>query len=129
MTILTRDAILAAEDRKIILVDVPEWGGSVYVRSLAGEERDAFENSYMIEQPDGKAKADVDNIRARFCAWVICDAAGKPLFTPEEMTVLGKKNAAALDRLYEVAAPLSRITKEDLNALKNLSGPATGSAS
>ena len=42
---LNREAILAAEDLPRELVEVPEWGGAVYVRALTGAERDQFEAS------------------------------------------------------------------------------------
>ena len=40
---LTRDAILAAEDLRTEEVPVPEWGGSVIVRTLRGDDRDAYD--------------------------------------------------------------------------------------
>ena len=43
MTILTRDQILQANDLVTETVEVPEWGGSVFVKSLTGVERDQFE--------------------------------------------------------------------------------------
>ena len=38
--ILNREQILAANDVKTRIVDVPEWGGSVIVRGLTSLERD-----------------------------------------------------------------------------------------
>ncbi len=44
---LSKDAILAAKDTKLSgEISVPEWGGSVYVKTLTGTERDAFEDAY-----------------------------------------------------------------------------------
>ena len=42
--ILTADDILRAEDLPRELVEVPEWGGAVYVRGLTAWERSEFEN-------------------------------------------------------------------------------------
>ena len=44
---LTRNEILAVDDLQTQKVDVPEWGGSVYVRGLTGSERDALEASIV----------------------------------------------------------------------------------
>ena len=42
---LNREAILSSVDLPKELVSVPEWGGDLYVRTLNGTERDAFEAS------------------------------------------------------------------------------------
>ena len=42
MNILSKDAILAADDLPRETVHVPEWGGDVYVRTMSGTDRDAF---------------------------------------------------------------------------------------
>jgi len=47
MTLLTRDQILQAQDIARETVSVPEWGGSVLVRGLTGQERDAYEATIM----------------------------------------------------------------------------------
>ena len=54
MTLLTKSAILAANDLKTQDVDVPEWGGAVRVRAFSGRERDAFEQAVKRE-PDRRA--------------------------------------------------------------------------
>ena len=43
MTLLSKTAILAAQDLQTEDVEVPEWGGAVRVRSFTGRERDVFE--------------------------------------------------------------------------------------
>jgi len=43
LTLLTKDAILAAEDAVFEDVHVSEWGGTVRVKALSGLERDRFE--------------------------------------------------------------------------------------
>jgi hypothetical protein len=64
MAILTRDAILAAEDREYTTVDVPEWGGSVRLRSITVRERDRYEAS-LLEQKGKDRKVNLDNARAK----------------------------------------------------------------
>jgi len=50
MGLLTRDAILEAQDLQHEEVYIPEWGGSVRVRTLTGAERDAFEQSIVDQR-------------------------------------------------------------------------------
>ena len=109
MALLTKDAILAAEDRRTEEVNIPEWGGSVKVRTMSGSERDAFEIAIT-----GVSKS---NIRARFCALVIVDEKGNRMFTDVEIAKLGEKSASSLDKVMEVGQRLNRFTDKDIEQL------------
>ena len=106
---LTRDSILQADDLPKESVEVPEWGGQVWVRTLSGTERDAFEQS-MVNK---KNKPNMDNVRARFAVLTICDEAGDRLFKAADADELGKKSAAALDRVFAVAQRLNGFSDQD----------------
>ena len=110
---LNREAILKTDDLPRELVQVPEWGGDVYVRTLTGTERDAFEQSMVGK----KSKMNLDNVRARFAVLTICDEAGQRLFTDDDAKVLGDKSAAALDRVFAVAQRLNGFSSEDAEDL------------
>ena len=128
MSTLTREAILTAPDTRIELVVVPEWGGEVSVRTLTGAERDWLEG--QIVQREGKAvKINNENIRAKVCAMTICDAAGQRLFTDQDITALAAKSAAALDRVFQVAARLSGLREEDLMEAARSFAPARNGGS
>ena len=116
MKLLTADDILQASDLPKQLVDVPEWGGSVYVRALSGSERDSYEASIVGTRTDNK-QLNLNNIRARLCALTICDEAGKRLFSDAQINALGNKSAAALQRIYDVARKLSGLSPEDVEEL------------
>lgn len=113
---LSRDVILAADDTQFEDVDVPEWGGTVRVKSLMGKERDALEAS-MIEGKGKKANVNLSNLRAKLVAWSVVDEDGKRVFSEADIAALGAKSAAALNRVYEVAQRLSGITEEDVEEL------------
>jgi hypothetical protein len=118
MTILGRDAILAAADlaeRKE--VQVPEWGGTVLVRMLSGKERDRIDELAIAAKGKGKSEVNMKNFRARLVAACICDAEGKRVFPESDIDALGDKSAAALDRVFEVAAAFNRISKDDIDEL------------
>lgn len=124
VVILSKEAILSADDLVKELVEVPEWGGAVYVRALTGTERDAFEQS-MVEMRtvrQGRKQETVremrlQNIRARLCALTICDEEGNRLFTDADVQALGRKSASALNRVFQVAQRLSGLTDEDVEEL------------
>jgi hypothetical protein len=115
--LLTRDQIRAVDDQLIIeFVEVPEWGGTIGVRGISGKERDAYESS-MLKGQGRKQRVVTDNVRAKLVTLAACDAQGHPIFDPKDADWLGSKSAAALHRVYSVAARLARITDEDLDEL------------
>jgi len=116
LKLLTRDAILQAEDLPTEDIEVEEWGGAVRVRALTGAERDAFEQS-IVEQRGKSTRMNLRNIRAKLVALTVVDADGKRLFSDKDAELLGKKSAAALDRVFEVAQRLSGLSSEDMEEL------------
>jgi len=122
--ILSRDAILAAQDLKREEVAVPEWGGSVLVRTMTGAERDAWEQSLAKG-----GKIDVSNVRARLVASCVVDEAGSLLFTAADAQALGAKSGLALERVAKVAQRLNAITEEALEEARgNLSAAPSGAS-
>ena len=61
MSLLSKTAILTANDLQTEDVEVPEWGGAVRVRSFTGRERDAFEAS-MVRGEGKDRKVDLTNM-------------------------------------------------------------------
>lgn len=113
---LTRDAILAVDDLIREEVRMPEWGGTVWVRSLTGAERDAWEMlAFTVE--DGIAKANEDNVRARLAALTVCDEKGDLIFTIEDIEALGQKSATAMNRLYDAASRVNAVSNADIEEL------------
>lgn len=116
MKYLKRADILNAEDLKTEDVNVPEWGGSVCVRSLTGLERDRFEAS-MIDQKN-KGRVNLENLRAKLVQKTVIDPETKELmFTIGDLEVLGAKSAAALNRIFTKAQELSGLTDKDVDEL------------
>ena len=114
--ILGKSDIFKASDIDKELVEVPEWGGSVYVKGMTGTERDAYEAS-ILEQRGNKREVNMENFRAKLIAFSVCDEKGKLLFSQKDVVYIGKKSAAALQRIYDVAQRLSAISKEDVKEL------------
>jgi len=118
---LTRAAILQADDLPREKVDVPEWGGFVFVRTLTAGERDEFESEMVLFAGKGKTTTNMGALkrtRARLCARAMCGEDGQRIFSDEDVEALAAKSAAALDRVYEVAARLSKIGAKDLEELE-----------
>lgn len=117
---LTKEQILQADDIKTKKVNVPEWGGELYICTMSGTERDAFEQS-IIETRGKSVKVNLQNIRAKLCVQTIVDEKRNKLFSLDDVTALGKKSAKALDRIFAIAQKLNGISGEDVEDLaKNL---------
>ena len=113
---LTGSDIRQVQDIGIERVDVPEWGGFVYVRGMSGRERDAFEAT-IIEKRGRDFDVNLGNMRAKLAAWTIVNAAGERLFADEDVAMLAGKSGAALQRVFEVASRLSGLSTEDVDDL------------
>lgn len=125
MKILTKDEILQADDIRKEEVEVPEWGGSVWVQTMSGKERDRFEASII----SAKGERNLTNLRAKIVALSVIDESGKRLFTFEDALELGKKSARALDRVFSVAQRLSGFTPQDVEEMTKNSSAGLGESS
>ena len=116
MTMLSKEAILKSDDLPRQKVSVPQWGGDVFVRTLTGTERDAFEQS-CINAKGKNQEMNLANIRARLCVLTICTEEGTRLFTAGDVDKLGKKSSAALDLIFSVAQSLNGLGSKDIEDL------------
>lgn len=113
MSFLSRENILEANDVPTEDVEVPEWGGTVRVQAMTGTERDKFEASMV-----GKGnKPNLANFRAKLAAACMVDENGDRLFSESDVNALGKKSAAALDRVATAAQRISALSAEDVDEL------------
>jgi hypothetical protein len=113
---LTREGILAISDIQRETVDVPEWKGTVLVQGLTGDERDDFEAT-CVQGRGRKTEVNLRNFRAKLVVRACRDAEGQRLFGDDDAPALGRKSAAAINRVFEVAARLSGLTEEDMEEL------------
>lgn len=117
--ILSKSEILECQDMRIKVVKVPEWGGSVRLRSLTGAERDAFEAT-LVKEVDGKRVPDMENLRAKLLAATIVDEDDRQIFSAYDLAALGRKSAVALDRVFAVAQRLNGMSADAVeDAVKN----------
>jgi len=110
---LDRDAIKGIQDIRVEKVDVPEWGGEVYVKSLSGSQRDEWENGIVVSG----GKMDVRGVMVRLVIMTACDETGKPVFKRGDETWLNEKSSKALTRLADKARELAGLTQKDIEVL------------
>lgn len=109
---LTKEQILAADDMGLLELQVPEWGGSVFIRVMTVGERDSYENEWMVNKHKG-----VDNFRSKFLQRVICDESGNLLFAVNEVEKLAKKSARVITRVWEAAMKHNALSDDDVEEL------------
>jgi hypothetical protein len=116
MTLLSREQILETDDRKYEVVECPEWGGAVRLRSITGAQRDSYEQSVM-QTSGADRKLNLRNARAKLIVLCAVDADGRSMFTADDLGALGRKNAAPIDRLFDACRKLAGMSAEDVDKL------------
>lgn len=121
---LTKQDILKVKDSVLERVDVPEWNGEVFLRSITASERGQIEAAAAsFRESKGKDSSFARTFTVKIVALSLCDESGARLFSDDEVAQLGQKNARVIARLAEQAQRLSGFSKEDLDELeKNSSG-------
>lgn len=108
MTLLSKEQILKAKDRKYRDVEVKSWGGKVRIQAMSGEARDALDEMLYASGKGARLK----NFRATYLSFCIVDAKGDLVFSEDDVVELGKKNTADLERLFIEAQELNGLTQE-----------------
>lgn len=117
---ITKADIVAFNDLKSEVIEVPEWGGSVTIRRMTGGERDAYEAD-IFESKGTQLQLKRENFRAKLIARCLVDDNGERMFSDGEIAALSKKSAAALDRLFAACQRLNGMTGAEQEKIeKNL---------
>jgi len=104
-----RDKIKAADDIKRELVEVPEWGVTVEVRTISGAARAQL----FAEATDKNGKLHYDDAyTGLIIASVFDPETGERVFSAADADWLKKKSSNATERLTEVAVRLSGLSPE-----------------
>ena len=123
VTLLGREAILEADDLPFEYVEVPEWGGTVKVQGLTGQGRDEYLASMAVMERGKVVGQNVSHASGRMIAECVVDEEGNRLFSIVDVGKLSQKSAIAVGRVFEVAARLSGLEEDDIEALGKGSKP------
>ena len=106
---LDKKAILSA-GLKTELVEVPEWGGEVFIRELTGEHRNRIEDMTSAKQ---------DPRASHFIVWSVVGDDGEPLFDMKDVPEIEKLSSKAVGDLVKKIAVLSGLEVTQDEAVKN----------
>ena len=73
---LSKEAILSVEDKIIEEVNVPEWGGLIYLKSITGSQRDKYEAA-IVDMKGKDPKIKLEDLKVRLLVLCIVDADGR----------------------------------------------------
>ena len=104
MGFLSAENILAAEDFRYAVVDCPEWGGSVRVRSLSGGQR-----TVITQRVQDKNTEDLEEM---LVVMACVNEDGTRIFTNKDIEALKKKSAAVTSRIAKKVMEISGIGTE-----------------
>lgn len=107
---------------------VPELGGTIYVRGMAGKERDRFEEGLRIRKGKRTGQSDLRNFRAVMAVKVIVDHDGERLLNDGDADLIGRLPAGVLDRILAKCHELSGLAEDDVDDLGNDSASQAVSA-
>jgi hypothetical protein len=105
---LNRDQILNSVDIQVKEIQVPEWGGSVFIRQLTRAEQDEYlKRQYgdtRLKQDNRAKQQEISSVNiyghdAYLCVCGICDEDGKQLFKQNDIDALKKKNGSVVGRI------------------------------
>ena len=103
--ILTVEAILGAKDLKEEVIEVPEWGGSVRVRSFSKKgQQEVRELATIADELDEQ----------RLEMFMFIKGVVDPEFTDDTYELLREKNAGVIDRILNRIMELSGMSPEAL---------------
>ena len=107
MATLTKQDILNSQDFELIELEIPEWGGKVYLRPFSLEQRERLEVAQ--KNPD----ATVHSLMGLTVAMSICDEDGNLLFTPDDVDTLKQKSSKAIQDIFSSVTELNGFSDKN----------------
>ena len=110
--VLTRAAILSADKSALEKVNVPEWGGDVYVCAIKANEFERFRDKIT-----SNGQADKAMMIGGLVSLVACDSQGKRLFTDDDTERVSEFALAPLLRVFRAAMKFNNLSDDDVDEL------------
>ena len=127
MGYLTKDQILNANDLQKKKVNVPEWGGDLYVYEFDGSDRDKLEAFIASKKVD--SQYSTEKYRSKVLSLSLKDDSGNFLFSDGDLEDLNKKSSQVINRLFDIAQELNGLGEESVEAASGKSGTGQNAGS
>lgn len=110
--------ILAKDDRKYESLYVPEWGLTVCMQSLTGEERERWQEGNRDMSDPRNPKIVTKDFEIRLVIVSMVDPETKErVFGAGDVDMLRQKNGAAINRCFALAQKLGGIGEKEVEEL------------
>jgi hypothetical protein len=108
---LTKAQILAMRDLPTEELEVPELGGSVTLRAWSVAGADYF--AKMCAEGAMSELGHVENFRERIVMLSVVDEeTGELMFSEDDISTLGKKSPAAINRIVKAVLKLNKLEND-----------------
>src|SRR5258708_4999604 len=102
---LDKHSILAADDAQVSRLDVPEWGGHVFIKTISVADG--------VEFQAAKDGVGDEKVVILFLTFALCDESGAPIFGRAEVDEIARKNPHVIARLGNAALAHNKMTESD----------------
>ncbi len=106
--LLTKEQVQNIDDFKFKIVDVPEWGGEVKVRSMSAKDRIAFEAN------QDKLKSQTEMV-VFLVLYTCVDDDGNRLFEDKDIEMLEQKSPNALLKIFNASIDLNILSSDKVD--------------
>jgi len=113
---LSIEEVLAKEDLPLIEVQIPQWGGSVWVRTMRADERSVMEDEHTASRNGDAVKSGM--FRKRLLGRTLANEDGSDWLSPQQLDQLMTKNAAAVELIVEAALNQNGFGRKDVEELE-----------
>lgn len=98
--------------------EVKEWGGSIIIREMTAEARDAYEQALFTQNESGKYEQNLENARAKLIAACVIGPDGKRMFTTDQhIKLLGNMPVSVINKVFSKCQEINALSAEDLDEL------------
>lgn len=111
---LTAEQITAAKDFRIEPLEMPAWGGTVYVRSLSLRDGRVFQS---VSASAAQGTFNIDDM-VKIVAVTLCDADGRRLFSDDNIEALVEKGLDNIRVVFDKAVQVIGLTKSGVDEEK-----------
>jgi len=114
--ILNKDDILRVDDSSFVEIFVKEWDGHVRLYVISAKDRLEFEGKYTGES--GVIDFKHNDAPLDLLASSLRTDSGSPMFTRDEISILGNKNGRVVHELFQKSLEINWMTRKTEEEVK-----------
>lgn len=110
---LDKTAFLKPVPVDLVEFEIPELGGSVFIRGMTVVERSKFERQFRTRKGDTNERK-MNEIRQRMLIACVCNSDGQQLLNEADVEAIGKQRADIVERLVNAAQIACGMSTDDM---------------